>query len=164
MLVKCPEATRQNGNAWSSFIRSFVSFLLSFFASQGFRDDSLHILSSCFCAIEYGRQCIICLYQINIPRLFKNSINSCSVHFQNRVATDLENLEKSGNLKETSESQGICLKSQGICNRIPKVREFCCLKFIFSQVEDPNFGHYLGEHVLRLPLNGLGKVREFHLV
>ena len=33
-----------------------------------------------------------------------------------RVATDLENLEKSGNLKETSESQGIC-------NRIPKVRE-----------------------------------------
>ena len=34
-------------------------------------------------------------------------------------ATDLENLEhleKSGNLKETSESQGIC-------DRIPKVRE-----------------------------------------
>ena len=40
-----------------------------------------------------------------------------------RVATDLENLEKSGNLKETSESQGICLKSQEICDRIPKVRE-----------------------------------------
>ena len=40
-----------------------------------------------------------------------------------RVATDLENLEKSGNLKETSESQGICQKSQGICNRIPKVKE-----------------------------------------
>ena len=37
-----------------------------------------------------------------------------------RVATDLE---KSGNLKETSESQGICQKSQGICNTIPKVRE-----------------------------------------
>ena len=37
-----------------------------------------------------------------------------------RVATDLE---KSGNLKETSESQGICLKSRGICDRIPKVRE-----------------------------------------
>ena len=34
----------------------------------------------------------------------------------NRVATNLENLEKSGNLKETSESQGIC-------DRIPKVRE-----------------------------------------
>ena len=33
-----------------------------------------------------------------------------------RVATNLENLEKSGNLKETSESQGIC-------DRIPKVRE-----------------------------------------
>ena len=36
-----------------------------------------------------------------------------------RVATNLENLEnleKSGNLKETSESQGIC-------DKIPKVRE-----------------------------------------
>ena len=41
----------------------------------------------------------------------------------NRVATDLENLEKSGNLKETSENQGIYLKSQGICDRIPKVRK-----------------------------------------
>ena len=40
-----------------------------------------------------------------------------------RVATDLEDLEESGNLKQTSESQGICLKSQGICDRIPKVRE-----------------------------------------
>ena len=39
------------------------------------------------------------------------------------VATNLENLEKLGNLKETSESQGIYLKSQGICDRIPKVRE-----------------------------------------
>ena len=65
----------------------------------------------------------------------------------NRVATDLENLEKSGDLKDTSESQGICLKSQGICDRIPKVREFCCLKFIFSQVGDPNFENFLGEHV-----------------
>ena len=37
---------------------------------------------------------------------------SSSVQFENdRVATDLENLEKSGNLKETSESQGICQKS-----------------------------------------------------
>ena len=51
-----------------------------------------------------------------------------------RVATDLENLENSGNLKETSESQGIC-------DRIPKVREF-----IFSQIEDPNFENFLGEH------------------
>ena len=61
-----------------------------------------------------------------------------------RVATDLENLEKSGNLKETSESQGIC-------DRIPKVREFCCLKFIFSQTEDPNFENFLGEHAPRPP-------------
>ena len=68
-----------------------------------------------------------------------------------RVATDLENLEKLGNLKETSESQGICLKSQGICDRIPKVREFCCLKFIFSYVEDPDFENFLGEHAPRPP-------------
>ena len=39
------------------------------------------------------------------------------------VATDLENLEKSGNLKETPESQEICLKSLGTYDRIPKVRE-----------------------------------------
>ena len=45
---------------------------------------------------------------------------TCHVPLSDRVATDLE---KSGNLKETSESQGICQKSQGICNRIPKVRE-----------------------------------------
>ena len=68
-----------------------------------------------------------------------------------RVATDLENLEKSGNLKETSESQGICQKSQGICDRIPKVRELCCLKFTFSQAEDPNFENFLGEYALRPP-------------
>ena len=43
--------------------------------------------------------------------------------FSVRVATDLENLEKSGNLEETPESQGICLKCQGICEKIPKVRE-----------------------------------------
>ena len=66
--------------------------------------------------------------------------------FECKAATNLENLEKSGNLKETSESQGICLNSQGICGKIPKVREFCCLKFIFSQVEDPNFENFLGEH------------------
>ena len=41
-----------------------------------------------------------------------------------RVATDLENLEKSGNLNETSQSQGICLKSQGICVKIPKAGNF----------------------------------------
>ena len=43
--------------------------------------------------------------------------------FLNRVAIDLENLEKSGNLKETSESPGICPKSQGVCDRIPKAGE-----------------------------------------
>ena len=76
--------------------------------------------------------------------------------YLNIIATDqenLENLEKSGNLKDTS-------GSQGICDRIPKVREFCCLKFIFSQVEDPNFENFLGEHA---PLNGLGLSVELNL-
>ena len=65
--------------------------------------------------------------------LKKTLISKCSddQNIASRVTTDLENLEKSGNLKETSEIQGIC-------NRIPKVREFCCLIFIFSEVEDPN--------------------------
>ena len=65
-----------------------------------------------------------------------------------RVVTDLENVEKSGNLPE---SQGICLKRQGICDRIQKVREFCCLKFIFSQIEDTKFENFLGEHTPRPP-------------
>ena len=67
-----------------------------------------------------------------IKKFYKLDIEICEVYssqnfevkFLSRVATDLENLEKSGNLKKTSESQGICAKSQGICNRIRKVREF----------------------------------------
>ena len=42
----------------------------------------------------------------------------------------MKNLEKSGNSKEASESQG-------------KVSEFCCLKFIFSQVDGSNFENFL---------------------
>ena len=83
-----------------------------------------------------------------------------------KVSThDLENLVKSGNLKETSESQGICLNSQGICDIIPKVREFCCLKFIFSQVEDPDLEIGLGACSPRTPMaiNGLGPMIEFNL-
>ena len=107
------------------------------------------------------------LLVLSIKYLFFHVLAQC------RVATDLENLEKSGNLKETSESHGICLKSQGICDTIPKVREFCCLKFIFSQVEDPNFKNFLGKHAPRPPkwswthgrvLSWTGKVRESHIV
>ena len=43
-------------------------------------------------------------------------------HMCIRVATDLKNLEKSGNLKETSESQRIPLKVRGIWDRIQKVK------------------------------------------
>ena len=77
------------------------------------------------------------------------------VHYSGLLLTYSRKPGKSGNLKETSESQGICLKSQGICNKIPKVREklgeFCCLKFIFSQLEDPNFENFQGEHAPRPP-------------
>ena len=60
------------------------------------------------------------------------------------------------NSKETSESQGIC-------DRIPEVMEFCCLKFIFSQVENPNFDNFLGENAPRLPKLGLGLTVELNL-
>ena len=52
------------------------------------------------------------------------SRQSFEVKFSNRVTADLKNLEMSGNLKETSKSQEICPKIQGICDRITKVREF----------------------------------------
>ena len=87
-----------------------------------------------------------------LPRQFKSfeyTVLELLYSVSVRVATDLENLEnqeKSASLKETSESQGISLKSQGICDRNPKISEFCCLKFIFSQVEDPNFKIFLGKH------------------
>ena len=57
--------------------------------------------------------------------------------------------KKSRNLRQNSESQG-------------KVREFCCLKCIFSQVEDHNFENFLGEHAPR-PLNGLGLTLELDI-
>ena len=85
--------------------------------------------------ISYDVKVIPCSKELFVLRNFQRKHPKTAI----RVAADLENLEKSGNLKETSESRGICLKSQGICNRIPKVKEFSCLKFIFSQVEDPNF-------------------------
>ena len=68
-------------------------------------------------------------------------ITSCTAY--HRVATDLENLEKSGNLPKKSGNLQQNTKSQG------EVREFCCLKYIFSQVEDPNLENFLGEHAPR---------------
>ena len=59
---------------------------------------------------------------------------------------------KSGNLRQNSKRQGIC-----------------CLKFIFSQVEDPNFKNLLGQHApnclgLTVELNfGLEKSGNFIL-
>ena len=81
-----------------------------------------------------------------------------------RVATDLENLEKSGNLPKKSENlpkkSGNLRqnsKSQG------KVRKFCCLKFMFSQVEDREFENFLGGACPLTALNGLGLMIELNL-
>ena len=52
---------------------------------------------------------------------------------RSRVSSDLENLEMPGNVEAMRKSQG-------------KVREFCCVKLIFSQYEHPNFENFLGEH------------------
>ena len=57
--------------------------------------------------------------------------------------------KKSGNLQQNSKIQG-------------KVKEFCCLKFIFSQVEDPSFENFLGK-LPQTPLNGLGPTVELNL-
>ena len=56
-------------------------------------------------------------------------------------------------LKETYESQGICLKSQGIL--LSEIH-------FPSQLEDPNFENFEGEHAPR-PLNGVGLMVELNL-
>ena len=50
-----------------------------------------------------------------------------------RVSSDLENLKISGNFDARTKCQG-------------KVREFCYVKFIFSQSEHPDFENFPGEH------------------
>ena len=49
------------------------------------------------------------------------------------ISTDLENLEESRNLKQTSESQGIYLKDRENLSPNSKSQESCCTKPIFSQ-------------------------------
>ena len=87
-----------------------------------------------------------------------------------RVSSDLENLEMSGNFEARRKSQETVRelkkedkKSQG------KVRELCCVKFIFGSSEHPNFENFLREHTPRPPLTVFdtrenswlsGKVRE----
>ena len=51
------------------------------------------------------------------------------------MSIDPENLEKSGNLKQTSESQKICGESYRICHEIPesgRSKEIICVKFMSS--------------------------------
>ena len=50
------------------------------------------------------------------------------VYFPFRVSSDLENLEMSRNFDARRKSQGIFKNREGQ----GKVREFCCVKFIFS--------------------------------
>ena len=55
-----------------------------------------------------------------------------------RVSSDLENVEMSGNFDARS-SLGKVMEFF----KIGKIREFCCLKSIFSQSEHPNFQNFL---------------------
>ena len=66
-------------------------------------------------------------------------------------------------LPPTWKSQRIYLKSLGICDRISNFTEFCCLKFIFSQVQDPNFEIFCGEPCPQIHLDGLGLTVELNL-
>ena len=49
-------------------------------------------------------------------------------------------------------------RSQAKCHEIPKVREYCCVKFGFSEFEDPNLEEaFFWEGGMPLtPKNGLG--------
>ena len=70
-----------------------------------------------FCLVSFSiaEKCLDICGILKLP--LQNLFNLRTI-ISDRVATDLENLEKSGNLKGTSESQGIC-------NKFLKVREFC---------------------------------------
>ena len=46
-----------------------------------------------------------------------------TVHIFDRTSTDIEKMEKSGNLKWNSTTQCICLKRQEKSHKIPKVKE-----------------------------------------
>ena len=89
------------------------------------------------------------------------SSQSFEVKFLNRVATDLENLEKSGDLKKTSESQGIC-------DRIPKVRgkseNFFVRNSFSAKLKILILKIFWGSLCLHTPLNGLGLTGELDLI
>ena len=71
-----------------------------------------------------------------------------------RVPSDLENLEKmSRNSNARRKSQGNVMEF--LKNK--KVREFCCVKFIFSQPEYPNFEIFLGKPGFLLEKNLRGE-------
>ena len=53
---------------------------------------------------------------------------------------------------ETLNCQGILMQGQEVRKFLKKTRtfrEFCCVKFIFSQSDRPNFENLLGEHAPR---------------
>ena len=73
-----------------------------------------------------------------------------------RVSSDLENLEMSGNFEARRKRQGTVRefkkedkKSQG------KVRELCCVKFIFGSSEHPSFENISQGAYPQTPLNSL---------
>ena len=83
-------------------------------------------------------------------------------HPVSRVATDLESLGKSRYLKETPENQGICLKIQGICDRIPKVRDFVVWNSFSANLKILILKIFLGS-MPPDPLNALGITEKLNL-
>ena len=81
------------------------------------------------------------------------SSQSFEVKFLNRVVTDLENLEMSGNLKRLLKVREFVQKSENLRQKSKSQGQSgnFCLKLIFSQVEDPNFENFLREHAPRPP-------------
>ena len=71
-----------------------------------------------------------------------------------RVSSCIENLERSGNLKKTPDSQGIC-------HKIRNVRKSSC-KIHFSQSKNPDFQNFLWARAPEL-LNNLGLTVQFDL-
>ena len=86
--------------------------------------------SGCTC---FSMQCLVSLS--GLPLTWKTWK---SQEFERDLLKSGNLPKKSGTLRQNSKSHG-------------KVREFCCLKFIFSQVEDPNFEIFLREHAPRPP-------------
>ena len=71
-----------------------------------------------------------------------------------RVSSNLENLEMLGNFDARKKVREFLKNKKGQGN----VKEFCCVKFLFSQSEHTNFESFLGVHIH----SGLEHTQEFN--